>query len=73
MIIVSSDQKIKSSFICKESDKFEVLEEKIYEKYPNVKNKMHVYLYNGEMIDIKKTLKEYRIKNGSHILICFYS
>ena len=69
MLISSSDQKINSPFICKKSDKFKVLEEKLYEKYPNLKDNAHLYLCKGDLIDIEKTLKENRIENGDSILI----
>ena len=58
MIIKSSDLAIKSSFICQKGDKFIVLQQKLYEKYPNLKKKEHYYLCNGNIVDIEKTISE---------------
>lgn len=58
VIIKSSDLAIKSSFICQKGDKFIVLQQKLYEKYPNLKKKEHYYLCNGNIVDIEKTISE---------------
>ena len=68
VIIKSSDQTIKSSFMCKKSDKFKVLEQKLYKKYPNIKNEGHYYLCEGNKIDIEKTIEENKIKDNANIL-----
>ena len=69
VIIKSSDQTIKYPLICKKSDKFKELEQKIYEKYPNLKNEKHFYLCKGNIIDIEKTIEENKIKDNDIILI----
>ena len=71
MIIKSSAQEFKFSFICKRSDKYKVLEQKLYDKYPDLKNKEHYYLCNGNIIDIEKTIKENKIKDSDNIIINF--
>ena len=69
VIIKSLDQNIKCPFICKKSEKFKELEQKIYEKYPDLKNKEHFYLCSGKVIDIEKTIEENKIKDNDIILI----
>ena len=69
MIIKSSDQTIKYPLICKKGEKFKELEQKIYEKYPNLKNEKHFYLCKGNIIDIEKTIEENKIKDNDIILI----
>ena len=69
VIIESLNQSIKSSFICKKSEKFKELEQKIYEKYPNLKNEKHFYLCKGNIIDIEKAIEENKIKDNDIILI----
>ena len=66
-IIKSSDQSIKFPFICKKSDKFKDLEQEIYEKYPDLKNKEHYYLCNGTIIDSEKTIEQNKIKDNDQI------
>ena len=68
VIIKSSNQSIKSAFICKKSEKFKELEQKIYERFPVLKNKEHFYLCNGNRIDIEKTIEENKIKNSDQLL-----
>jgi len=69
VIIRSSDQSIKSSFICKKSDKFKVLEQKLYKKCPDLKNKEHYYLCGGNIIDVEKTIEENKIKECAYIIL----
>ena len=69
VIIKSSDQTIKYPLLCKKSDKFKELEQKIYEKYPNLKNEKHFYLCKGNIIDIEKAIEENKIKDNDIILI----
>jgi len=69
VIIKSSDQHIKSSFICKKSDKFKELEQKLYKKYPYIENKEHYYLCNGNIIDVEKTIEQNKIKDMDNIII----
>lgn len=68
VIIKSMDQDFKSSFICKRTDKFKVLEEKLYERKPELKNKSLYYLYYGNSIDIEKTIEQNNIKDSGIII-----
>ena len=68
VIIMSTIPNFKSSFICKKSDKFEVLIQKLYLKEPELKNKSGYFLHCGELIDVEKTIKDNKIENNGMIL-----
>ena len=68
VIINSKDEIINHSIICKNSDKFSKLEEKIYDKYPELKNPGNSFYINGESIDRYKTLNQYKITDKSAII-----
>ena len=76
MIITSTDQAIKYPIICKKSDNFKELEQKIYKKFPDLKQKEHYFLCNGNIIDIEKTIEENKLKDGDilmfNILLSFF-
>ena len=67
--ITSSGQNINVSIKCQKNDKFKVLEYKLYEKYPDLKNKNHYYICNGNMIDIEKTIEQNKIIDKDNILL----
>jgi hypothetical protein len=69
VIIKSSDQTIKYPFSCQKNDKFKVLEQKLYERFANLKEKEHYYLCNGNIIDIERTIEENEIKDNDIIII----
>ena len=66
---VSFDQNIISSFICKNTDIFNILENKFYEKYPEFKDLVNNFLSNGRNINKNKSLDENNIKNNDIITI----
>ena len=71
VIFISTDQDIKIPIACKKTDKFKVLEEKLYEKKPDLKNINHYYLCGGTQIygDVEKTLEMLNIKDCEKIMI----
>ena len=69
VIIKSTGQDINIPIACKKTDKFKVLEEKLYEKKPYLKKISHYYLFYGNQIDVEKTLEKLNIKNGDIIII----
>jgi len=54
--------------ICKKSDKFEMLENKLYERYPQYKNYGNTFLLNGNEINRFKSIKENKICNNDLIV-----
>lgn len=51
-----------------ENQKFSDVVDEIIKQYPSVKNKSLYYLYNGNVVDVNKTLAENKIKNDGHII-----
>ena len=68
----SDDQVIHFCLPCKKSDKFSILEKKLFEEYPQYKNKEGYFIANGNIIDKKKTLEENKIKSGDTIMLSCY-
>ena len=69
IIFVSADQKVHYSIVCKNSDPFYKVEQKLYEEYPELKEKDLFFLNNGKSINRNKTVAENKIKNGYIITI----
>lgn len=68
VIIKSTAQDFKSSFICKKSDKFKDLQEQLYERKKDLKDKYLYYVCAGNPIDIEKTIEENKIKDNDIIV-----
>ena len=69
VIISSSDENILYSIICKNTEKFSKLEEKLYKDNPEYSNFDNYFMINGNRVDKMKTLDENKIKNGSVIFL----
>ena len=76
VIITTTNQAIKYPIICQKSDNFKELEQKIYKKFPDLKQKEHYFLCNGNIIDTEKTIEENKLKDGDilmfNILLSFF-
>ena len=72
VIFYSTDQKIHYSLICKKSDKFMNIENKLYEIYPEYKECENYFMVNGQKINRFKTLEENRIRNSQVITLTQY-
>ena len=66
---ISTDQKINCLMVCKKSDIFRVLEEKLYKDNEELKNKNLVFTANGSKINRYETSENNGIKHGNAILI----
>ena len=67
---ISSDQTIKDfKVIGKSSDKFTIIENKIYDKYPDYQETNNYFLVNGIKVSKYKTLKENKIKNNDTLFL----
>jgi len=66
-VIIEDENQNDYSFICKKSDKFTSLEEKLFKKEPSLRNKEHYYIINNKEINISKTIEENNIDDGSTI------
>ena len=67
IIFYSVDQKIHYSLICKNTDKFSVIEQKLFEIFPDCQEENYYFLANGIRINRFKTLEELKLKNSSII------
>jgi len=65
----SSDQLIDCSLSCYNTDDFITLEEKLFEKHPELKHKDINYLANGGVITRQLTVGQNKIKNNTIIII----
>jgi hypothetical protein len=69
VIFSSLDENILYSIICKNTEKFSKLEEKLYNDYPEYSKFDNYFMYNGNRVNKMKTLDENKIKNGSVIIL----
>ena len=69
VIFKSIDQKITYPVAGYNSDKFSKFEEKLFNEFPELKNKNIYYIINGNVVDKLGNLKDNKIKNGTNILI----
>jgi hypothetical protein len=67
---IATDSSVEFSWVCKITDIFSIVEENLYHKYPNLKNKVY-FLANGSMINTSSTLEQNKIKDDDVILICY--
>ena len=65
----SLDQKINYPMACKKTDIFENIVVKLYNEFPNLKNKKIYFIANGNVVNRSLTFEQNKIKNGSTILI----
>ena len=69
LIIFSPDSRIHFPIICKNTHRFNELENLIYEKWPEYKESDNYFLCNGAIINRFKTLTENRIEDGQIIMM----
>ena len=69
VIFTSDDQKIHFSVICKNTEKFIRLEEKLYNDYPEYSETNNYFVVNGNRIQKFKTLEENNIRNSDIIIL----
>jgi hypothetical protein len=70
LVFNSSDQTIKDfKVVAKNSDKFIIIENKIYEKYPIFKETINFFIVGGKKINKYHTLKENNINNNDVIIL----
>ena len=69
VIFSSLDENILYSIICKNTEKFIKLEEKLYKDYPEYSKFDNYFMVNGNRVDKTKTLDENKIRNSDIIII----
>ena len=70
--LFSCDEDIICSFICKDTNNFQVIENLFYKKYPEYKELKCQFSCNGKEINKNKNLKENNVFDNSIINIRFY-
>jgi hypothetical protein len=68
VIFVSADENIHYSFICKDSEQFSIVENRLYEVYPEYKGE-NTFIVRGNKIKKNRTLKENNIKYSDIIML----
>ena len=66
---ISQDQSINNAIKSNKFSPFHKIENKLYDQFPDYKNKRCYFLGNGNRIKLLKTLKENNIENGNKIII----
>jgi hypothetical protein len=69
IIFTSVDQKVCHSIICKNKEKFNIIENKFYEAYPDYLETENFFTLNGKKVNKYKTLDDNNIKNNDIILL----
>ena len=72
IIFVSADQKIHYAFICKNTDKFSVIESKLYDIYPDYLESDNYFCVHGNKINRFKTIEQNKIKYSDIIMVIPY-
>ena len=68
VIFTTLDQKFYHSIICKNTDKFNIIENKLYDAFPEYSETDNFFLFKGNKINKAKTLKYNKIENNSLII-----
>jgi len=66
---ISSDQCLNYSIVCKSTDKFNIVINRIFDIYPEYIEKKCFFICNGNVINEYKDIQENKIKNGDTIIV----
>ena len=69
IIFFSKDKEIHYSTICKKTDKFFLIESKLYDAYPQYREFENMFFVNGKKINRFKTISDNNIKYSDIITI----
>jgi hypothetical protein len=69
LIFISVDQKLHCSIICKNTDKFNKVENKLYDYYSEYAENENYFTFNGNKINKYKTIEDNNIKNNNIIIL----
>ena len=72
IIFISTDQKVHYPIICKNKQKFNEVENLLYEKFPEYKDSENFFLIKGHKIIKSMTLEENNIENGEIITMTVF-
>ena len=69
IIFTNSEEEFKYSFICKNTDKFYLLESRLYERLPKYGETVNYFMVNGKRVINHKTLEENHIYDSSIVTL----
>lgn len=69
IIFISTNQKLQTSIICKNTDEFHKVEAQLYNNYPEYSENDNIFLLSGKKINRFKTLEQNGIKNNAVIIM----
>ena len=69
VIFTTYDEIFYYSIICKNTERFNTIENKLYDSYSEYSNPENYFIFNGRKINKVKTLEENGIKNNSIIIL----
>lgn len=69
LIFTSADQKFHHSIICKNSEKFNYIENRLYENYSEYQESENCFIVNGNKINKSRTLDENKIHDNDIIIL----
>ena len=69
VIFTTYDENLYYSIICKNTERFSTIENKLYDSYSEYSNPENYFIFNGRKINKVKTLEENGIKNNSIIIL----
>ena len=72
VIFQSTDSKIHYALICKNTDKFNMIENMLYDKYPEYIENENFFTVNGIKINRFKTMEQNKIKYSDIIILNRY-
>ena len=69
LIFTSCDQKLHYPIICKNSEQFNIVENRLYEKFSEYKEYENYFTFNGNKVNKYLTIEENKIRYGDNILL----
>jgi len=72
IIFASQDQKIHYSLICKNTDKFNKVENMLYDEYPEYQESENYFTVNGNRVIKSKTIEQNNIKFSDIVILNTY-
>ena len=69
IIFNSVDMLINYAMVCKTNDKFSILENRLYNEYPEIKKRDCYFFHKGNIINRELTLENMGIKSGDKIIV----
>ena len=69
LIFLSSDESLKYGIICKSSDIFNGVVNKIFEREPKFRENLYFFLCNGTRVNEYRSLKDNKIKDGNVVIL----